>query len=134
MARLEFKLQDGLKLLDDEGKQDGPPMVDVVMSDPGAAEILAASEEAEKCVYAPDNSPVMVHSPARMASELLGRQIVSIGDIKGPISRSLLGKLSAIDLLILQAKGAELDAAVDAALIKAFDKRGRDDPDGEDSG
>ncbi len=116
MARVEVTLQKGL-LLDEK------PQTLAVLRDLTAADIIEAAEASEKMVQT-DDGPILVQSPARMGTELLGRQIEKIGDIPGPLSTSMIGKLSKDDLILLQEK-AEL---LDDAIAEDISNRGRDDP------
>jgi len=116
MAKVEVTLQKGLMLGD-------KPQTIAVLHDLDAAQIIAAAEASEKLVETPDG-PALVQSPARMGAELLSRQIECIGDIPGPISLSMLGKLSREDLARLQEKADTMDDAV----AEVISSRGRDAP------
>jgi len=115
MATVKCSLSKGLKLGDVYQKE-------VTLRELSAADIIEASEASEKMVQTMDG-PVLIQSPARMGIELLSRQIDHIGAIKSPITTSMLGKLSADDLNILQHHANALDDLV----AKEIASRGRDD-------
>lgn len=104
MANLTFSLHHGLKIGEDV-------LMEVVVREMTAGDILEAKEDAEKMVMTPDG-PVLVTSPTRFGTELLRRQIVKIGNLSGPIALSELKKLHPADLNMIQAKADELDFAL----------------------
>lgn len=126
MAEHTFKLIHGLQLGDKS-------LVDVTIKDHlTSGELRAASEASEvlKIMTLPsdDQEPVLVISPSRMASETMRRQILSIGDSKGPISLAELDRLHEDDIAIIQ------DACNIAQKLKTqkeLDQRGRTDPAGD---
>jgi len=119
MSQIKFTLNEGLTLGEEALKE-------VVLRDVIAGDIIDASEESEKLVYTPE--PVLIASPAMMGVHILRRQIVSIGNVTGPIEVKLLGKLSAEDLELLQTKAEELEsAAVAQVATQAVSQKGRPD-------
>lgn len=127
MAKLNAKLEHGLKV----GKD---LLRDVVLREVTAGDIIEAQEEAEKLVYAVENNklvPTLVASPTLVGIHVLRRQIVSIGDLGGPISLDLIKQLHPTDLDLLQKKADELDGAAEGeAASREVTQRGRDDSDG----
>ena len=125
MSRIKFNLNDGLSIGDDVLK-------DVVLREINAGDIIKASEESEKLVFTPAGKgqpePILVSSPAMMGVHVLRRQIVSIGNLNGPIDLHTLEKLSAEDFEILQNKANELEKAAVAELAsQAVTHKGRSD-------
>lgn len=88
-----------------------------------AGDLIDAVDAGEKLVPMPDG-PALVVSPSRVDLELLCRQIVRIGEHKGPLSLSELRRLSGRDLAALQSVAKQLDAG---ASISASAQRGRVD-------
>lgn len=127
MAKLNTKLEHGLRV----GKD---LLRDVVLREVTAGDIIEAQEEAEKLVYAVENNklvPTLVASPTLVGIHVLRRQIVSIGDLGGPISLDLIKQLHPTDLDFLQKKADELDGAAEGeAASREVAQRGRNDGDG----
>lgn len=128
MAKIEFKLKTGLAIGKDEKKIFH---FEVVLREPKAGDIIEAQEESEKLVYKVHGEkiePALVISPTSMGINVLRRQIISIGDIKGPLHMDILKKLTAEDFSIIQDKAQELDNA-SMELVE----RGRDGADSRDA-
>ena len=121
MTEFVVDLPDGLKL-------NGVPQRKATLKKLTAMDVIEASEASEKLVHAAEG-PMLVVSPSRMGAEVLARQIDRIGDIPGPFSASVFGKLSPADMDALQAAAESLDEAV----AKEVSRRGRDDPAGAGS-
>lgn len=105
---------------------------EVVLREATAGDVLEAQEAAERLVFAPTANgaePVLVPSPSRVGVEVLRRQIVSIGDVSGPLELKLLHKLHPEDLNLLLAKSDELDGAAVGQMSDGASQRGRDDGD-----
>lgn len=92
-----------------------------------AGDVVAAQEESERLIQTPDGYQ-LVSSPAKMGVELLRRQVVQIGEVKGPLEIFQLSLLSATDLEILSAHADKLDQAT----LTGVTTRGRDDRGGKD--
>lgn len=116
---IEVPLKDGLKVGDDT-------LHDAVVRELTGADLIDAQAEAERLVQTPDG-PAFVSSPAAMGLALLRRQLVRIGNLKGPLEVADLRKLSAHDLNTLQEKADALDRAAAKALADEVAGRGRDD-------
>jgi phage FluMu protein gp41 len=126
MAEHTFKLIHGLKLGEET-------LVDVTIKDHlTGGELRAASEASEvlKIMTLPsgDQEPVLVISPSRMASETMRRQILSIGNSKGPISLAELDRLHEDDIAIMQ---DACNTAQKLKMQKEAEQRGRTDPAGD---
>lgn len=91
------------------------------ISEATAADLIDATEESEKLV-ATEKGYELVASPTLVGLNTLRRQIVSIGEYKGPLAMAELKKLSAADLSLLQEKALELESAA----LKETTDRGRD--------
>jgi len=115
MSNATFELSDGLML--GEEKQ-----TSVTLRLPTAGDIIEATEESEKLFTTPDG-PALVSSPALVASHTLCKQVVSIGDIPGPLSLEQLKKLTPTDMELMHTKSAELEMASMAVTLS----RGRSD-------
>lgn len=108
---------------------------EVELKEPTAGDIFAAQDAAERLVFAPSPDgkslePTLVVSSAKMGREILRRQIVRIGEVKSKdIDDELFGRLSAVDLGLIEHAASELDAASVSAMRRAAD-RGRDDEAG----
>lgn len=117
MATIECTLKKGLT----EGDK---THTHCIIREPTAGDVIAASEESEK-VVALGTEPVLVTSPTLVGINTLRRQIVSIGDITGPLEREMLDRLSAEDLNLVQQHANKLERAGEVA------QRGRTDGEGE---
>jgi len=87
-----------------------------------AEDIIQASMESERVVNTEDGYQ-LVTSPTLVGLYSLCRQIVSIGDIKGPFTLEEISKLKPADLSLLQKSAEKLDKAAMEALVQ----RGRSD-------
>jgi phage FluMu protein gp41 len=123
MAEKIVTLIDGLKIGETVHRQ-------AVLRDPKAGELIDAMDASEKPVTLPKGGIVLVLSETRMGLEVLRRQIVRIGDHKGPLDMAELRALSGADLSLLQAAASELDTASTAAMARELATRGRCQGDG----
>ncbi len=114
MANATITLRDGLKI--GETTHTEAEIRDVTASD-----LIEATAESEKLVNVPDEGAQFVTSPALVGINTLRRQIVRIGDHKGPLSLAEIKRLSAVDLWLLQATVNKMDAA-----LRGVAQRGRD--------
>lgn len=121
MAKVKGTLKKGLMLGDASQR-------DFRLKSPTAGDIIEAQEASEKPVYTSDGYQ-MVSSPTLMGAELLCRQIISIGEVPGPLELFHLKLLSAEDLSILNTASERLEKAAFAEVPK----RGRDDSGSEES-
>jgi phage FluMu protein gp41 len=95
-----------------------------VLKEATAGDVIDATEESEKLVPTPDGYE-LIASNTLVGANLLRRQIVSIGDYKGPLSLAELKKLHPSDLNLLNTNASLLeDAAIEVA------KRGRHETSG----
>ncbi len=113
MANTTIMLADGLTVGDVAHKL-------VELKEYTAGDLIDACAAAEKVVYT-EQGPALVASPTVTDMELLRRQIVRIGDHKGPLSMAELRRLSGRDLDALRNASGALDHG--AALAAA--NRGR---------
>jgi phage FluMu protein gp41 len=96
---------------------------EVELRDLTAADVLAASEAAERLMMTPTGY-ALVQSPTRAGTEMLKRQIARIGDLKDvEVTDSFLKGLHPDDLEALQRMADELGRAAEATA-----DRGRGDP------
>lgn len=119
MAAINVTLEHGLKIGD-------VTHLVATLRDPNSGDIIDAMEESEKLVLLPGSDrpePALVASPVLVGINTLRRQIVSIGDYKGPLTLAEIKRLHPSDLDRLQKKAEELEAAGLSGLID----RGRDD-------
>lgn len=122
MARLEVNLEHGLKVDDVFHKK-------VTLRESTYGDLIDAQVESERIVPT-GNGYEAVTSPTLVAVNVLRRQIVSIGEISGPISLAEMKKLSLLDSQLLQVEADKLDqASLGVAL-----QRGRDQSDAGGSG
>lgn len=125
-TRLTVTLIHGLAIGDETHKA-------VVLREATAGDLIDAQEEAERLVFAPNGrgepEPVLIASPSRVGVEVLRRQIVSIGDLSGPLELKLLRRLDPEDLSLLLARAEQLDGAAVAQTREGMAERGRDDGD-----
>lgn len=121
MATHTFDLEDGINL-------GGVPQKKCVLRSPGAQDLIEASAESERVVMVGDD-PALVPSPAMTSVNTLRRQVVSIGDISGPLEMHNLFKLSDVDLIKLEAEADKLKAAT-----LSVSQRGRPDEAGPADG
>jgi len=108
MATVAFTLKHGLKVGDDM-------LNDVVMRELFSKDIFEASEASEKLVTVGEGkhaSTEFVISPTRMSKETLCRQIKTIGNVQGPISTQMLGKLHPEDLELLEQYSQVLEGTI----------------------
>jgi len=116
-----FALRKGLKVGDTIHKE-------CEIRDVSGADIIDGSTEAEQLKLTPAGW-TLVSSPALAEMHILRRQIVRIGDHKGPLTLAELKLLSAWDLNIIRAAAEALDATA----LQEVGERGRDDgPAGDD--
>ncbi len=99
------------------------PQLNYKLRNPTAGDIIDAHEASEKAVLTKDGYQ-MISSPALMGAELLCRQMLYIGDIKGPLELFQLKMLSAKDLNKLNISAEQLDQAAFAGPVVT---RGRDE-------
>lgn len=76
-----------------------------------AGDLIDATEESERLVCTEEGEHILVASPTMVGLNTLRRQIVKIGDHKGPLTLGEIKKLSAADLNALQAQAQQLDQA-----------------------
>lgn len=116
-----FKLRKGLKVGDTIHKE-------CEIREPDGAAIIDGSIEAEELRMTPAGW-MLVSSPALAEMHILRRQIVRIGDHKGPLTLTELKLLSAFDLNLIRAAVEALDVTA----LQEVGERGRDDgPAGDD--
>jgi len=130
MASINFSLIHGYKVGEDT-------LMDVVLREVIAGDVIEAQEESEKLVMVPTEKgqlqPELIPSPTLVGINVLRRQIVSIGNAKGPFDVYEIKKLHPVDLSLLQEKADELDSAVVAENSgQGVKNRGRDDQSGVD--
>jgi len=99
---------------------------EAVLREPTSADILEAQESAEKLVKT-DSGYEFVTSPSAMGLHILCRQIVSIGNVMGPLDVVELKKLHPVDLNLLQEAAEVLEAAMYKQASQAVAQRGRSD-------
>lgn len=131
MAEVNFQLKHGYPSGEERLK-------DIVLREPTTADLLESREQAERVVFVPkgDGSagtvPELVVSPNKADAILLGRQIKRIGNLSGPFTPEMLGKLHREDFSLIIAKAEELDEAWpadDKAALEALTERGRPQSD-----
>ena len=110
-----FELENGLEI-------DGVRHKQVVMRELLAGEVIKANSDAERITMDASGEPVIVCSPTLVEVHLMCRRIKCIGEIDGPITVTMLGKLSEADLLLI--KSDEMGAAI----ARRLESRGRDEP------
>lgn len=94
-----------------------------------AEDLIDATDESEKVVRTAEGFQLLA-SPTLVGLNTLRRQIVRIGDYKGPLTLGELKKLSAVDLSLLQEKAGELETATLAEIAA----RGRHSAGGQGDG
>jgi phage FluMu protein gp41 len=119
MAEAKFKLSVGYKV----GKD---TLYDVVLSDLTTGDIIQSQLESEKLVTT-EKGAELVTSPTLAGANMLRRQIVSIGDVKGPLSLDELQRLHLDDFELIQYKAQELDQAQARRMGQENAARGRTD-------
>lgn len=123
-TRVTITLIHGLAIGEDTHKE-------VVLREPTAGDILDAQEASERLMMVPTpeggQEPMLISSPSRSSMEVLRRQIVSIGDISGPLDEKLLRKLDPEDLDMLLAVTGNFDAGGSNQVQKEVVQRGRDE-------
>ncbi|NVF15012.1 phage tail assembly protein [Vreelandella maris] len=105
---------------------------DAKLREATAGDVLDAQEAAERLMMVPTQNgiePMLVVSPSRVGVEVLRRQIVSIGDVSGPLDLKLMHRLHPEDLNLLLAKSEQLDGAAVAQTQEGTTQRGRGDSD-----
>lgn len=117
MATVEVTLKRGL-ILDKDGKKEHQKKA--VLREASAGDFIDATLESEHPVLTPDGYELMA-SPTAVGLNTLRRQIVSIGEIQGPLSVGEIKKLSVADLELLQTQAEKLETA-----SQAVAQRGRD--------
>ena len=93
-----------------------------------ARDLLEAQDAAEKVVTTKDGL-ALVASPARLARELLRRQVKCLAEDglthNGPLGLEELGRLSLRDIAAVQAGADAMDAADALRVGEGMDRRGR---------
>lgn len=109
-----FELEDGLLLVQKTHKK-------CVIRPLTAGDILDAQQDSERLMATPNGFELVV-SDSALGFHLARRQIVTLGDIKGPLKVDDMRLLSGRDLNKIHKELEALDEAVAGALAK----RGRD--------
>jgi phage FluMu protein gp41 len=120
MAEETITLRQGLKIGD-------VVHTEAVLREPTVEDLIEAGMQAERVVEMGGEAH-LVRSPTLAGLLLLGRQIVRIGDHKGPLGRAELLRLDTDDFVDLQQAADRLDAASAKRAAKGLDTRGRSDP------
>lgn len=102
---------------------------EVVLGELSPNDIIEASLESERAVLTDQGYQFMI-SPALMGVNTLLRQIESIGDYTGPVTREILGRFSREDFELMQLEAEQIDNAV----MEAVFTRGRNDASGGHAG
>ena len=98
------------------------------LREPTAGDLIAAMTESERVVSV-NGEPTLLLSNTALSINTLRRQVVTIGDIHGPLESMQLALLSGTDLALLQQAADELDVAV----AKEMSDRGRDQAASKDA-
>lgn len=109
MATIKVNLKEGLKIGD-------TIYTAAEIREATAGDLIDAADESEKLIATPDGYQLLA-SPTLVGLNTLRRQILCIGDYKGPLTLAELKKLSAADLSLLQEKAIALE---DASLKKVI--------------
>lgn len=117
MATTTITLKHGLKLGE-------VPQLEAVLRQTDAGIVIDACSEAERLVLT-DDGWQLVQSPTMVGAHSLRRQIVRIGEIKGPLELSQLKLLHPEDFTALQAAAQALDSAALGAALKGVAQAGR---------
>lgn len=120
MAKITFDLIDGLQVGDSDTAKAHKL---VTLRTLTAGDLEDAALSAERVLMMGDN-PVIAVSPTKMSNEILKLQILSIGELAGPLADPLFRRLSTVDLELIQGQAELLDAASRAAVVAAL-ARGR---------
>lgn len=113
MATVKIMLVDGLNI-------GNVANLEAEIREAGVGDMLDANDESEKVISTPDGYQ-LIASPLLVGINTLRRQIVRIGDIKGPLTLGEIRKLTPVDLDILQSSADELEKAS----LKRVSARGR---------
>jgi phage FluMu protein gp41 len=116
MRTIEVKLKHGLIIGEMSHNS-------AVVREVTTADILDASEESERVVPTQQGYELVV-SPTMMGIHTLRRQIVAIGDHKGPLSLGEVKRLHPEDLNLIQQKAETLEAAALEAVTRGRDDQG----------
>lgn len=108
MATIECKLEKGITV-------GGRTHRVAVLAEHDAGMVIDATAESERVVVV-DGQPHLVSSPNSVGVHVLRRQIVSIGELKGPLEMEQLRLLSAEDLNRLQDHAERLEFATQLAM------------------
>lgn len=112
----EFDLRDGVVFGEKRHKR-------VVVREATAADVIDASDEAERVVMTADGASLLL-SPTRLAIGVMRRRI-SIGDISH-VDAATLSELSAFDLNLITTEIDKIDKAVAKEAAEKLKKLGRD--------
>lgn len=115
MATEKVTLVNGLKVKSDGGEV---VHIEAEVREATAGDFIEASEESERVCATSAGDYVLLASPTMVALNTLRRQVVRIGEYKGPLSIGELKKLSAGDLNLLQETSAKLERAAMEAIKK----------------
>ena len=122
MRTVEIELVHGLPL-------DGQPQKLAVIREANAGDVIEGSEESEKLVMTQSGEYQLVPSPTLVAANVLCKQVVSIGEIKGPLTLKELKKLSPDDMQLLQITAQTLEEVSLKATTQEVSNRGRSGTD-----
>jgi len=101
-------------------------LYDAKIRDITAGDIIESQVNAERLMQT-ENGPELVTSPTLAGVHMLRRQIVSIGNVNGPLSLDEIYRLDPLDYNLLQSKAEELEtAAMKKITAEENAQRGRD--------
>lgn len=103
MATVKCTLKHGLKIGE-------VTHVEAEIREATGGDLIDATDESEKVVLTPEGYQLL-SSPTLVGLNTLRRQIVRVGEYKGPLTIAELKKLSATDLSLLQEKALQLESA-----------------------
>ena len=113
-TKIEVELLDGIKI--------GEAVhTAAVLREATAADLIDATEESERVVPTQQGYTLLA-SPTMVALHTLRRQIVAVGDFKGPLAMGEIRKLSSRDLSLPQEEAMKLETAT----LEETARRGRD--------
>lgn len=108
MATIECKLEKGITVGSRTHRL-------AILKEHDAGMVIDATADSERVVVV-DGQPHLVSSPNSVGLQVLRRQVVSLGDIKGPLEMEQLRLLSAEDLNRLQDHAERLEFATQLAM------------------
>lgn len=130
MKELKFELEHGLALKGQGEEVKAQKSATLRLLTTG--EMIAAASDSVKTVQTPDGNWLLLEDPIMASVHALRRQVVSIGEIPGPLEVDMLLKLDPVDFeLLSEVADVFQRVSLEAALEVSLSRGKRVDPPSE---